>query len=329
METAIIEEPKIVNQIAEFNEFELNLSNFKKQYKGLVYDLDKPDEVAAAKENHKEIRKAYNSLEKIRVAKKAEFKAGVDLIDGEGKRIKDQFDVLCKDIKDQQDAHAQKAILYYAALQAKVDDITAIGIYEEIPTLDELKKDLERVKTVVLDDSFDTRKADAALAVVETTEVIESKIALMEKRVLEEKAEKELAAKAQAEREEKIRVDALAEAAKEKEQALKKAKQDKELALKTAKDDQEKAIKAEQDKAKLAAKEKEQAAHQEVERLQAKAEKEAAELLKKQNNQKHRASIHKEIKESIMATKLLGEKEAIELVKFLMTGDIKNVTINY
>ena len=108
---------------------------------------------------------------------------------------------------------------------------------------------------------------------------------------------------------------------KEAEEAAKKAERDRIAAEERAKIEKEAAIKAEQEKAKREAEEKERARLEREAAEKAKSEKAAA-------NKKHRAKIEAEAMASLVENGL--EKEvAAQVVVMLVTGKIKNVTINY
>jgi len=216
-------------KIVEFDKFEAELVEFESKYKGLVYDLDDEDQTEYAKQNKKELRKSWNALEKSRKEKKKFHQDKVTHIDSSGKVIRDRIDVLVKEIDDQTEVHASKAIKHAAKLHERVEFIESYSIFEigEAVNLKMLDSRLKAVNKFIVDSSFENREADAALAKMKAVESLEGKIALLEKQEAQAKADEEQRIKDQAAREEQIRVDAAAEAEAEKERVIEKAKQDK------------------------------------------------------------------------------------------------------
>ncbi len=323
---------KTVNEIAEFNEFESKLAEYTNKFKGIVYDLSDEEQKKSAKSDKKAISKSINELDTVHKSVKSELLIKTKLIDGERKRIKDKLLILKDDITKQEEEFASIAIKHAAMLHEKVTDIENYALFDigEVINFERVKASLKLAVNCKVDSSFEAREADGHMAKAKAIESLEAKIALFEKQERIEKEEKELAEKAQQEREEQIRKDAEAIAAKEKEAAALKAKNDAETAKKKAEADKKAAVKEAQEKAEAAAKEKEAAARIEVERLQALADDEAKKLKDKQENQSHRAKIHKQAKESLISLgKVIDEETAIIIVKAIASDQIKNVTINY
>jgi len=335
---------EIVNKIVEFNEFESKLALYKKEYETRVYDLDDPEQFESAKSDKKEISKVIRELDNTHKIVKADVLARSKLIDGERKRIKDVLLKVKDNVIGQIEAHENKVIIHAAMLNDKVESINKLAEFdiETTITMELVQERLDLANNSVIDDSFENREADGHMAKAKTIELLQGKLMVMEKKAAEEAEAEAERIKAQKDREEKIKKDAAAKAEKEKlaaearakqaeadkEAAEAKAKKDAELAKKQAEAEKKAAVKLAQEKAEREAQEKEAAARKEVERLQAIADKEAAEVKAKQENQAHRAKIHKAIKDEMIAAQLVSDEDhAVKLVKLLINS--KNVTINY
>ncbi len=320
---------KIVNEISEFKPFETQLAEYKKQYENIIYDFSDVKQIDSAKKDKKAVNKVISSLDGIHKEVKAETLAKGRLIDGERKRIKDSLIEIKDKITAQEDEYTNIAIKLAAGLQAKIDEINECAEFGvDIVDLDTVRKILKKASDITVDDSFGSREADGHMAKAKTVELLQGKLLVMEKQEIEALEAKAKAEKEQLEREEQIRKDASAKAELEKEQAAKKAKEDAKLAKEVAEQDKKDAIKAEQVKSKKAELAKEQAAKDLAASKKAEDDKIAADKLKKQNNQKHRSTVHSAIKEQLMLNNFT-EGTATDIVKLLMTGLDGKVTINY
>jgi len=335
---------EIVNKLAVFKDFDSKLALYKKEYETRVYDLDDPEQMEAAKTDKKEVAKVIRELDDTHKTAKADLLAETRLLDGERKRIKDVLIKVKDNAGNQLEAHANKAVIHAAMLNEKVESINKLAEFdiETTITIELVSERLDLANNSVIDDSFESREADGHMAKAKTIELLQGKFMVMEKAATEEAEAEAVRVKAQKEFEEQIRKDAAAKADKEKlaaearakqaevdkKAAEAKAKKDAELAKKQAEVDKKAAVKQAEEKAGREAQEKEAAARKEVERLQAIADKETAEVKAKQENQSHRAKVHKAIKDEMMAAQLVSDEDhAVKLVKLLISS--KNVTINY
>jgi len=308
--------------VAEFSEFDTKLQEFKEKY-NVVYDLTDEDQEKKARSDRLAIGKVVSALDTKHKDLKAPLKAQTDLIDGERKRIKDDLLDMQGKIKSQIAAHEQEIQEHADMLQAKVDDLTLPPDFDAMSllTTDFLKDKIDDITSIVVDDSYEYRKADATLAQIETLKDLSSRFARRATYETEQaeldKLRKEAAAKEQADREEQIRKDAEQKATLEAERAAQ----------------------AEVDEAKRKQLEAEQAAETATEIERNRIENERLDALekarqiqvaedKKKATQNHRAKIHSEAKQSFMDNGF-DSAEANVIVSLIKDGKIKNIQVNY
>ena len=331
--------------IVEYSEFEAKMAEFKKSYDNVVYDLSDPVQEKKAKSDKRTIGTVISALDKKHDELKAPLKAQVDLIDGERKRIKDELLGVQGKIKDQIKAHDEAIWKHSVMLQGKVDEIVNLGVFGEFetPTADQILERMAQIEEIDVDDSYETRKADATLAKVDT---LKSLNALHEKQKQYEEQQAELERLRQEkeerdrlEREEQIRKEAAQKAKREAEEAAERAKQQAEQEAENirraaelkAKQEKE-AAKAEADRKVREAEERGRKAVEEerakvAAEAKAKQEKEAAEA-KKKEKQAHRAKIHKAAKASFVKEGF-SEADATKIVELVRDGKIAHVVIEY
>lgn len=357
---------EIVNKIVAFNEFETNLVTFKEKFDGIIYDLDNDDDMTSAMADKHSISKVRGNIDRAHKIGKADAKALCDLWDTEKNRVRGIADELYLGIDEQIKAHKQKKIDHDLALLTKVEDIRqhAIPVPDYIPKINDLTEALSNVNKISIDDSFEHLKAEASLAKTETIEKLEGKIALLEKQEAQAKADEEKRIKEQQERESRIAREAAAEAeakAKEAEAARINSEREAAIARKDAAKlaeanrinseqaaiDAEKRRLADLNKAEeLAAIEKmaaiEKAAQDERKRIAKEKQEEniridavAFQAEKKKENQQHRAKIHKEAMESLIAfieaVGVRSNKEDLsrKIVSAIRDGVIKRLKVEY
>lgn len=316
------------NQIIEFDEFETKLQEFKNQYDDVVYDLTVPEQEKKARSDKYTIGKIVSALDSKHKELKAPLKARTDLIDGRRKEIKDKLLEVQGKIKSQINAHEKVIEEHAEKLQSMVDailahvdlDSTGSGI---------IKDRLESINHIVIDDTYEDRKADATLAQVETIKELETMLSdriKYEKEQAElENLRKEKEERERAEREEQIRKDAEEKAKHDAEAKIEEANRQKEKA-------EQAVIRAEEEK-ELAI---EQAAKEERERIEheqkLKDEQEEAERKKIETNKAktaHRKKVQNQSIDSICLYLNIDKQDALDLVKAIDEGIIQNITINY
>jgi len=197
------------NKIVEFDEFESKLIEFKKKYDNVVYDLTDPEQDKLARSDKYSIGKIISSLDSKHKELKAHLKARTDLIDGRRKDIKDELLIVQRKIKGQIEAHEQAKEDLAEKLQCMVNEILEHGEFEHFSNPDShvLNNRLKSIRCYVADDKYEDRKADATLALIETTKQLET---MLEAALKSEKEERE-----RADREEKIRKEATEKATRD------------------------------------------------------------------------------------------------------------------
>jgi len=155
--------------ITEYSEFESKLTAFKQQYDGVLYDLSIEEDEKQARADRLTIGKVISELDTAHKELKAPFKQKTDLIDSERKRIKDGLLIVQGKIKAQIQDHEENQQKHMEMLQTKVDDIKRLSIFGEFEktSSSDLHDRLDAINNIDLDDSYEYRKADAALAISE------------------------------------------------------------------------------------------------------------------------------------------------------------------
>lgn len=112
--------------IVAFNSTEAALSDLTARYKGVVFDVTKPDGMQEAKSAYKDINAHSIILEKAREKEKAESLAYGRYVDVEAKRIAERLDALRLPIKTMIETETKREERERAAkVQAEADRITA------------------------------------------------------------------------------------------------------------------------------------------------------------------------------------------------------------
>lgn len=279
MPEAIKEESKEL-KIVEFDEFETKLTEFKGQFEKVVYDLTDKKQEKQARSDRMAIGKVVSALDAAHKKIKAPLLDKTKLLDTERKRIKDELQGVQSCIKSQIDKHEEAIRQKAAELQARVSEIVNIGFWESDVYLnsEQLNERLKQLKSIVIDDSFEDRKGDAAIAKDEASQMLESCLEVAIKHEEEEaKAEEERLA--QVEEDKKIETARIEKEAKEKaeadaQKAIDDAKRATEEAEQRAKDAEAKTALDASEKERLEKKRADEA-EAETKRLAEKADKDA------------------------------------------------------
>lgn len=278
-------------KIVEFSEFDNQLAEFKDRYENVVYNLDDPTQNKQARSDKFAIGKVISKLDRTHKELKAPLKERVDLIDGERKRIKDQLLRTQGKIKAQIEDHEARKQAIADAIEARIAAIYALATDTIDGDSAEIKlriEALDRIDPESVD--FNTRNADAALAVRKVGNELAQRLADVERYEAEQaelarlRAEEEK--RAREEREARIRKDAEDRAKREAEELARKKAAEAEAreralkeAIEQAKRDAEQAEQARKDaaaKAKLDAVEAKVRAEQEAKQAAERAAKLAA-----------------------------------------------------
>jgi hypothetical protein len=332
MNAEVIE--KVVNEIAEFNQFEANLVEFKKQYEGVVYDLNDPAQDKQARSDRLSVGKVIILLDKTHKELKAPLKAKTDLIDHERKRIKDDLLSVQLLIKSQIEKHEQEIADHAEMLQGRVEAIELCFtlIADSNPTSKEIKESIETVNSFKVDGSYEHRKADALLAKTESLEklelMLEAQLKVESEQAELQRLRDEEAARLQAERDEAIRKEAAEKATHDAELAAQKkiddAENDKLQAIEETKRAEEQAER-QAEQARKQERERIEAEQAEAKRKQDEADKKEA---AKKEKQAYRAKVHKAAKADFIKAGFC-ESDATNLVNIIKDGKIKNIIIEY
>ena len=344
--------------IIEFDEFAGKLAEFKIRYDGIVYDLTVPEQEKKARSDRFSIGKVISRLDEAHKALKAPLKEKVDLLDGERKRIKDDLLAVQDKIKSQIETHEAKIAAHEEGLQARVDEIRLLALFQDdltsmpfTPDSAEVNRRLSILAKIEVDDTFEHRKADGTLAQVEVVKrlntLLAERLKVEQEQIELERLRKEAADRDRADREEQIRKEATAKAeAKAKEQAeqekiaLERAEERIKAAEAQAKATKEKAERdaiAAQERAKQeqveAVARAERAERDKIAKEQAeKAAKEAVERKAEEARvaeKSHRAKVEKEAATSYASEVGVPFKDAVDVIDTIRDGKIAHVRLEY
>lgn len=336
--------------VPAFADFDSKMLAFKKNYDVAVYDLDDPAQEKQARSDKLTIGKVISKLDDCHKAEKAPLKEKTDLLDSERKRIKDALLETQGKIKSQLAEHAQKIADHAEKLQGMVEAIEELGMDCEYSKSCGIEERLKDVKAIEVDDSYEHRKADAALAQIDTIKKLELLLGAKLKfeaeqeeleRLRGEKEEREREdreeqilqeARAKAEHEAEKKAKAQAEAVeREKQETAAKAQEEIEKAQSAAQEAEEAVKRAEEEK-KQAAEHAAQAERDRIEyELEVKAEQEEAARKKEEARTakaSHRNKIHKAAKASLLKEGW-SEDDATKIVTQIKEGKISNIVIQY
>ena len=335
--------------VAEFNQFDSELAEFKNTYEGRVYDLADKKQEKQARSDKYAIGKVLSKLDKTHKELKEpivkELNAKIGILDSERKRIKDDLKGIQDAIKGQIEKHEEAIRVEAAELQERIDSIKNTSSFagELKVKSGTIQARIDKLICLKIDDSFADRKGDAALAkdgaLNELKSYLESVVdaEAAEKesekvRIEQMKADAEAKAKADAkaaiaeaeqrakDAEAKLLMDASEKEAKAIEEAEThkfKSQQAKERAERDAKQaviNQEAAVKA----AKLKA-ESEQAAKEKAE---------ADALKAREADKAHKAEVNQKAIEALCnwGVNVMTAKNVIEIIA---KNAVPNVKINY
>lgn len=347
--------------LAQFREFEERLAAADNM-RGRVYDLDNPRENKAARSDRLALGKTIAELDRRHTAIKAPLLDATRMVDGERKRIKDALLEVQEGIKAQLDAHEQRERDRVEAIQVRIAEIRSLNDFGGFqPAATVVAERMESARAIVLDDSWQEFKADAALAKTETAEALDRLYAERakaeaeeaeldrlrhekearerqerEERIAREAAEKaradaEAKAREEADRLERERQEAEQKAAQERAEAERKASEERERLERERAEEQAAAAKAIADaqaRAERAAAEERARIEQEQAEQARKAEAERKADEARKAKQQHRAKIHAAAKSDLIAGGL-DEATATTVVELIRDGKIAHVAIAY
>lgn len=255
-------------------------------------------------------------------------------VDSERKRVREALDALKEEVRkpltDFENAEKARVQRHKDTIEAlKLLPISETG--EELE-LSEMKDRLARAKATQIDDSCEEFAGDYAKAKDGAITQLEAMIVAKEQWIKDqqelERLRAEEEARAQKERDERLLREAQERAQREAEEKAAREKMEsdrRELELKLAAERAER----EKQEAIRRAEEAEQRAKEKAEREAREAkEREEAERKAREADKAHKASINRQALEKFME-KGLTEEQGKDIIRWIASGDIPNVTINY
>ena len=319
-------------QVAEFNPFSAKLAEYHQRYDNVVYDLNDEAQNKQARSDRLAIGKEIAALDRTHADIKAPLLEKTRMLDSARKEIKDELLNIQGKIKSQLDAHEAKIAEHHAMLQAKIDGIEGYGNPSPDLNADQLVALLAGLRVIEIDDSFEHRKADAALAKMDAEKKLTAFIQARERFETEQAELEQLrqaeAKRAQKDREDKIRQEAELRAKVQAEEALKREREAAQQAAQMAEQAAARALKEAEERAQAAVKAERERIERERLEAAAKAEQERRADEAKKAKQNHRAKIHKAAKNSLVAAGLT-EEVATHVVELVRDGLIKNIQMVY
>ena len=283
--------------VPEFEEFDALLGTLAERYNGIEYDLSDPQQDRQARSDQRKLGVAIADLDRAHQGVKAPLLAQTRTIDGERKRIKDALLDLQGGIKEQIAEVARGIAERAAALVAKVQAIRDLAVFDEYLSAEELRSAIEKARAINLEDGYDERKAEAALAQVETVAQLEHDLATAERLEAEAadlvRLRAEAEARERAEREEHIRVEAAETARREAEEKARIEREEADAKAEKARHAAAEKLAAEQrarEEAEQRAAEEKAAAERAAVEAEERRKREAAEAEKREREAAERAS---------------------------------------
>jgi len=318
----------------------LILEKLKKDYTGLVYNLDNESEFKRAKKDRLAISKVTSRLDKRHAEIKAPLLDATRRVDSARKEIKDELLAIQAPIKQQFAEHEAKE-------KARVDDIARriAAIRDEgtwaagySPTAPDIQFVLDQTQSIAIDDTFGEWKGSAMLAKVETIEALEKLLAETQKREAEqaelERLRKEKEQREREEREARIAKEAAEKAKREAEEAAERTAT--KLRLAAVQRENETREKAEREIREANARAERAAAEERAKIEREREEKEREQVIKeraereRQADEAHRKTVKSEAAKSLYdctSTIFLGDAEKI--VEMISSGEVAHIRIIY
>ena len=343
----------VTTALANFDPFDAQLEEFRTQYAGVVYDMDDPAQNARARSDKRAIGKVVASLDRTHATVKAPLLEATRQLDGRRKALKDEFVEIQGNSKGQIAEHEQREADRVAALDNRVQELRELArsLPEHGVALEYWQARLATVEAIALDDSWQERKPDAALAKAETVDSIKASIQYTEEQAELVRLREEREARERAEREEQIRVEARAKAELEAEEARKAEAERVEREQREAEERHQQELKAEQDarekaeRDRVAAEERVEREKQEAANRAASAERkriddeqdarekterdEAEKEHRRQANKKHRATVEQQAVESLLEAMQIDGAVATSVIESIRDGEVANVVMVY
>lgn len=288
------------------------------------FDLSTAKGIKEVKSNVYSLRRSKSYFDGVGKDYVSQIKNQAKVVDDVRKKFRDAIDEriekIMKPVNEIEEAERKRI----EALEDRVSEFERLSFSEHSPegiTSDELKANLDKVKAIKPDESFEEYQPRAAEVKLKAIERLEGLVAIAEKneaqqaeleRLREEKRQAEIKAREEAIREEeRLEAERKAKAEKEAhEKALKEAEARAEAAKKQAKLDAERAAQAERERAEA----------------QRQAEEDAKR--KREEDQKHRKKINNEALKAFVDGGI-DEETAKQVIRLIACREIPHVQINY
>lgn len=283
-----------VNQIEAYKPFEASLAEFKVRYENMVYNMSVPTENMQARSDQRSIGTLVSRLKEVHDEIKAPVLAQTKLIDGEHARIRDSFREVQGGIKDQIKAYEDK-------IQARKDEINAW---------------------------FITVEDDSNVTLLDNVTLIQSRLDGLESLHLNEEDLGDRHAEFEV-----VLAEAIVRVKATLEQARKQKEKDEELEELRAQEEIRKAVERDNQLKQQAADQAVEDERKRVEDEDKKKAKAAAAQLKKETEDKMKASnikrVESEAAQDIAEVFSLDIVEAREALNHILDGAIRHVQVHY
>ncbi|PHR03340.1 MAG: hypothetical protein COB29_13280 [Sulfitobacter sp.] len=322
----------LTNDITAYKPFQVQLSDLEKENKKLVFDYEDKKGNKDARSHIYKLRQSRSAVEKVRVAEKKESFEHGKKVDAEAKVITDKFGVMievhAKPIREIEEREETRK----ADIAARIERMSSLASGISNLSSSEIGERLSELKAIDLNESFGEFLAeagttkDSALTALEDAHTAALKGEAEQAELI--KFRKEAEEREQKDREEKIRLDAAANAKADAErkaadekaeierkaQAEKDAAEKRELTLKLEKEDAER-------RAAEAVEQAKREQQEEADRLE-------AESKKREANKRHRTSVMKKAMKALV-TGGIPKDHAREALNLILSGTVPNVSISF
>lgn len=349
--------PFIKNEIEAFSEFKSQLATLKHDNEKAVFNYTDPKGNKEARSHIYKLRQTKSAVDRVRKEQKAESLEFGRRVDTTAKEISAEIEVMIAIHEEPLRAIEEKEAVRVEKLKERIDTMLAFEQYEESVDSVAIKELMSITGAIVIDDSFEEFKAEAALTKdraitklsamlepaikqeAEAQELIklreqaetqakkdhEAKIAQQAR----EEAERKAQAKADQERrdreaeENRLRLEA-EKAQREKLEAEKRARQAEENAKRQQAEAEQRAKESEE---RAAREIKEAADRSERERLEETIRNEA-EQKRRENDKKHKSAINNAAMDALVSG---GIDKAIakQVITLIAKNEVIGVKINY
>ena len=328
---AVIPESKVTDIFLKGEGIDELLDACEKKATAITADVSTAKGRAEIKSMAYLVTRTKTAIDAVRKALADEYKEKPKRIDANGKRIKDFLEDLQervrKPLTDWEDAEKARV----AQLQARIDGFGAIACAVAKDS-SELMGWIELVQGIEIDDTYQERKADAAVAKDRALTLLRGRYEESAKREAEAaelaRLREEQAKREQEEREARIAQEAAEKATREAEEKARSEKAEAEARELRAKLAQEQAERAAAQAIADAEAKAQAAAQAERRRIEAEAEKAQAEEAARQADDAHKFRIHGEILEDFQNAGA-DMNTAMLILDAIRDGEVRNLKIIY